>query len=118
MRATDPSATRPGSVDLTPGQLDLVRELLARHGVTDANRPVIFGSRARGHARRYSDLDLGFAGVPLPRARLSAVREALEESRLPMRVDVLNLQEAGPELREHVLEAAVALEDAIGSGQA
>lgn len=99
---------------LAQRDLDLVREILERNGVTTANQPVIFGSRATGRARRYSDLDVCFAGRPLGPRQLRRLREELDESRLPIRVDVLNLADASIGLREHALEDAVALADAVG----
>jgi predicted nucleotidyltransferase len=91
-----------------------VRSVLARNGVGEHNLPVIFGSRASGEARRYSDLDIGFAGEPVPSDALARIEEDLEESDLPIHVDVLNLAPASQQLREHALSAAVPLHLAIG----
>ena len=102
-------------VALSPLHLGLVRDILARNGVTDVNAPVLFGSRVTGRARRYSDLDIGFDGEPLSARQLAQLREDLEESSLPIRVDVLNFAEAGAELREHALAKAVPLELAVGA---
>ncbi|MDE2766057.1 MAG: nucleotidyltransferase domain-containing protein, partial [Chloroflexota bacterium] len=49
---------------------------------------------------RYSDLDLAVVGEePLPRPALSRLREAFEESNLPMRVDVLDWRAIPDSLR-------------------
>lgn len=101
-------------VALDPRDLELVRSIFQRNGVSDHNRPVIFGSRATGTARRYSDLDIGFAGEPLPASQLMTIRDELEESRLPINVDVLNFTQASEQLREHALENAVPLKLAVG----
>ncbi len=47
-----------------------------------------FGSRARGDFQRFSDLDLLVEGE-VPAATLSLIREALDESNLPFRVDLV-----------------------------
>lgn len=73
------------------------------------HRPVVFGSRAHGSARRYSDVDLGMAGAPLPIGHLARVNEALDDSALPYRVDVVNLAETSEEFRALALAGAVPL---------
>jgi predicted nucleotidyltransferase len=59
----------------------------------------VFGSRAAGTARRYSDIDVGLAGEPLLFDQLGRLREALEDSELPYRVDVVNLAETSDQFR-------------------
>jgi predicted nucleotidyltransferase len=76
-------------IELAPDHLAAVRRLVAIHAPECEVRA--FGSRVAGTAKPYSDLDLAFVGpgrIPLP--RLSALREAFQESELPMRVDVLD----------------------------
>jgi predicted nucleotidyltransferase len=46
------------------------------------------GSRVKGRARAASDLDLVVFTTAAQRALVAAVREALDESRLPFRVDL------------------------------
>jgi predicted nucleotidyltransferase len=51
----------------------------------------VFGSRYRGTAKNYSDLDLVFVGKEkLGINRTGELREAFQESNLPYRVDVLD----------------------------
>ena len=51
----------------------------------------VFGSRATGRARRYSDLDLAIdAGRPLTLDELARLAEAFRESDLPYRVDIVD----------------------------
>lgn len=78
----------PDMIDLAPGPMQTVRGLLAWH-VPDCEVRA-FGSRVCGHAKPHSDLDLVVMGPGrLPHARIAALREALEDSDLPIRVDVL-----------------------------
>jgi predicted nucleotidyltransferase len=46
-----------------------------------------FGSRINGKAKSYSDIDLAAFTKPEQRTQVSLLREALEESNLPFRVD-------------------------------
>lgn len=51
----------------------------------------IFGSRATGKAKKYSDYDVGIWGKkPVPPRILGLIEEALEESDLPYKVDVVD----------------------------
>ena len=73
--------------------LALVRKLLCQHAPN--HQFFAFGSRVvRGEADRqrvkpHSDLDLAYAGAPLPLATLFHLREAFSENDLPMRVDIV-----------------------------
>ncbi len=74
---------------LTAGELAEVRAILAAHLPPDVQVGV-FGSRASGPAKPYSDLDLVLEGdAPLPLALLAAPAEAFDESALPWKVDLL-----------------------------
>lgn len=72
----------------------------------------LFGSRARGDARRTSDIDIGlWPRAPLPAGLISELREALDESSIPYYVDVVDLTAVEPGLRERVLEEGVLWND-------
>ena len=59
---------------------------------------VLFGSRARREARSASDIDLAIrAKTPVPPAMLAEARQALEDSRVPFRVDLLDYAAASLE---------------------
>lgn len=63
----------------------------------------LFGSSATDSVRRSSDIDVAIEPLaPLPPGVLSAVREALEDSRVPYEVDVVDLSTAPEELRARV----------------
>ena len=70
---------------LPPEQMQLVLELANTHlpGV----EIWAYGSRVRGNPRRYSDLDLVAFANPGQRPLADNLREAFEESDLPIRVD-------------------------------
>ena len=77
-------------IDLSAEHRQIVRKLLAE--LLPASAHVwVFGSRATGRARRYSDLDLAIdAGRPLSLDEAALLREAFEESDLPYRVDLVD----------------------------
>ena len=77
------------SIDLNPNHLATVKAILEEHVPECEVRA--FGSRVTWTAKDYSDLDLAVVGEgPLDWRTLGRLKEAFEESALPMRVDVLD----------------------------
>ena len=76
-------------IDLNPNHLTTVERILAEHVPECQVRA--FGSRATWTAKDYSDIDLAVVGEgPLDWRTLGRLKEAFEESSLPMRVDLLD----------------------------
>ena len=68
----------------------------------------LFGSRARGEALPQSDVDIGvLPHEELPPGLLSRIRERLEESSVPWRVELVDLSEVDPDFRQAVLQEGV-----------
>ena len=89
------------SIDLNPNHLATVRAILAEHVPECEVRA--FGSRTTWTAKDYSDLDLAVSGEgPLDWRTLGRLKEAFEESVLPMRVDVLDWQATSESFQEVV----------------
>lgn len=85
-------------IDLKPEHLKTVLRILSEHA-PDVD-VLAFGSRVRGNARTYSDLDLAVRGrEPLPRSRVEALKDAFAESDLPFQVDVVDVNAVSPEFR-------------------
>ena len=92
---------KPAMIDLAPAHLASVRAILLRNvpGVT----VYAFGSRVSRRARKFSDLDLALLPEQALDWRvLARLREAFEESDLPITVDVIDWTQAGPEFKKQV----------------
>lgn len=77
-------------IDASPADLETVRCILREH--TPDLEAWAFGSRVSWTARGTSDLDIVLITTePLKVARLAEMREAFAQSRLPFRVDVIDL---------------------------
>jgi predicted nucleotidyltransferase len=88
-----------GAIDLSQAELAIVATILRTH-LPLGTRAWVFGSRATGSARRYSDLDLALEGEqPLSADVLGDIAEALSESDLPYKVDVIDLRSADSTFR-------------------
>lgn len=101
--------TRTGHIDVTADHRRLVLDILV------ANLPPniqiwVFGSRATGAARRYSDLDLAIdAGRPLTLDERAALSEAFSESDLPYRVDIVDWHSIDDRFRRMIATERVSL---------
>ena len=63
----------------------------------------LFGSYAKGQGRRLSDVDVAIdAPKDLPRGVIAQIREMLEESTVPLHVDLVDLRDATPAFGERV----------------
>ncbi len=88
-------------IHLSQSELDLVQTILQDYV---ANSSIwVFGSRATGNAKKYSDLDLCILEKhPLPTDTLINLQEAFSESDLPFRVDIVEWATLSPEFRQIV----------------
>lgn len=85
------------ALDIAPEHLAQVRAILAIH-LPAGVEVQVFGSRARGGAKRFSDLDLALKGKgPLDPVLLSTLADAFEVSALPWRVDLVDYHRLTPE---------------------
>ncbi len=69
---------------------------------------VLFGSRARGDYHSGSDIDIGI----LPRGKIdekkiSLLREQIDHSNIPYKVEVVNLAETSLTFRQQALKRAI-----------
>ncbi len=68
----------------------------------------LFGSWAQGQATSHSDIDIAVEPHrPLPAGMLANLRDRLEESHIPYRVEVVDLSKTDPYFRERVLKEGI-----------
>jgi predicted nucleotidyltransferase len=97
------------TLDLSEDHLAILRSVLAAH-LPAGSRACVFGSRAHGGARRYSDLDLALEwSRPLGLDMLARIAEALSESDLPFKVDIVDLATVEPVFRARVVADCIPL---------
>ncbi len=102
------------NVDLRPDHWAIVRDALRRH-VPD-RKVLAFGSRATWTAKDYSDLDLAImGGEPLSLRAVSALDEALVESDLPFRVDIVDWARIDDAFRSVIRRHGVSVQHPTGS---
>jgi type I restriction enzyme S subunit len=97
-------------VDLTPKHQMLVQDILLKH-ISDRIVKV-FGSRANGKAKTYSDLDIVVMGdSPLSVRTMRQLRDDFDESNLPFQVDVVDWAQADEKFRQIIMLDAVDFSD-------
>ncbi len=90
-------------IDLPLAQLETVKQILAER--VPGHEVRVFGSRIKQMAKAWSDLDLVVVGASkLERDVLYNLKETLEESDLPIRVDVLDWYAISPEFKAVINE--------------
>lgn len=79
------------------------------------SRPVtvyLYGSWARGEEKKTSDIDIAILSKQgLPVHIIMEIRDALEESTVPYRVDVVDLSKVDEKIKQKVLEEGVIWKD-------
>jgi predicted nucleotidyltransferase len=99
--------TRP--LDIAPEHLAQVQAILKAH-LPAGVRVQVFGSRARGGAKPFSDLDLALvAEGPVDQAVLARLADAFEESSLPWRVDLIDWSAISDSFRDAIRGDLVAM---------
>ena len=79
---------------------------------------VAFGSRVKGNARKYSDLDLAIRGEEeLDFSRYARLRLAFEESALPIHVDILDWHSIPERFRDNIERIHVLVQKRTGQSE-
>jgi uncharacterized protein len=100
-------------VDLMEDHRRLVLQILRAH-LPERTSVWLFGSRATGRAKRYSDINLAIdAGRPLTLDEIARLAEALSESDLPYRVDLVDWQGLDDGWRQAIASERIAFDRAF-----
>lgn len=90
-------------IDLSTENLILLKNIISKYIPECEIR--VFGSRVNGTAKPYSDIDIALkCASPIDRRTMSRLKEVLQESTLPIRVDVLDWYSISDEFREVIQE--------------
>ena len=82
------------SLMISPQELNIVKTIF-QNRMPSGIKVFVFGSRATGTAGKFSDLDLAIDAnqTPLDFFKTAELREAFDESDLPYKVDIVDLNE-------------------------
>lgn len=97
-------------IDIRPDLWKIVRDILHKH--VPQYEVWAFGSRAKGKAKPYSDLDLAIiSDTPLSLETTAAMAEEFSESDLPWRVDVVDWATTSESFRKIIEREKIVLID-------
>jgi len=68
---------------------------------------ILFGSRARDVAHRYSDYDIALVGVDMDHRTERRLKEALDDRLGIFTVDLIDMGKVDPEFKEIILQSGV-----------
>ena len=98
----------PAELQTLRDALDEVRRIAVEVLASSGAAIILFGSAASGRFGPASDIDVAVdPAEPLAPGLLATLRERLEESRVPYRVEVLDLSAVDATFRERVLANGV-----------
>ncbi len=88
--------------------LDILKEFLLKGLKDEPVKVYLFGSRATGKNRPGSDVDIGLLpNGKINSIKISMLKEDIEESDIPYKVDIVNLSETSEDFRRHALQGAI-----------
>ena len=81
-----------------------IRNIIFQFIDPNENKIFIFGSRATGKAKKFSDYDVGIEGKkPIAWEMMALAEEMFEESDLPFKVDLVDFSLVSDKFRETAL---------------
>ena len=101
------------NITVSSHEMRMIADILQTHAV-DCH-VLAFGSRTKGNAKPYSDLDLAFVqknGDPLGISRIDTLKLAFSESDIPYMVDVVDYNTASPAFRSTIDPSSIVLQKA------
>jgi predicted nucleotidyltransferase len=98
------------TIDLRPDYLELVKTILRKH-LPESTKIYAFGSRAKGTAKPFSDLDLAIDadGKKLPAKVMTNLRSDFEESNLDYKIDIIDFNDISPEFKKIVEQRKISI---------
>ncbi|MDX1921054.1 MAG: nucleotidyltransferase domain-containing protein [Candidatus Caenarcaniphilales bacterium] len=95
-------------IDLQPAHRQYVEKILSEAGLLEYT--FVFGSRAQGKAKKYSDLDLLIKSPEkIEYKALLNLKEEFEESNLPFKVDIVDWHGLTSAFKEEFMKTAIKL---------
>lgn len=93
------------AIQIKKSELEYIKSIL--HSLLPNAKILIFGSRSRQTARKFSDIDIAIDnGSPLPLEILSKLEEQFSESDLPFKVDLIDYNRVSQEFKDFILKEA------------
>ena len=80
---------------------ETIKDIISKHLDMTDYHVFLFGSRAEGTGRKFSDVDIGIEGKkPVPSSKMVQIKDEFEESDLPFTVDVVDFSTVSPRFKK------------------
>ncbi|MGA2350287.1 MAG: nucleotidyltransferase domain-containing protein [Terracidiphilus sp.] len=107
---------KPPTIDIRSAEWEIVSSILERH--VPCLEVWAFGSRVKGTAKPFSDLDLAILGSqPLTLSTLAELADDFSESDLPFKVDIVDWATTSERFRKVIEEERVVLRHPLQNQQ-
>lgn len=88
--------------------LELTKEIILKHIDCKKFKVFLFGSRACGNEKFYSDIDIGILGKEkLNSVVIANIENELEESIVPYNVDIVDFSKVDKDFKRYALEKII-----------
>ncbi len=89
-------------IDIEPKVLEKISQILKNHLPDENTDFYIFGSRAKGRAKQYSDIDIAIddSGQKIDDLTKLKIESEFEESTIPYKIDVIDLNDITEDFRK------------------
>lgn len=95
---------------LDKSKTNLIKEIISKHLDLEKCSVFIFGSRARGTSRKFSDVDIGIeSSEGISDSTLIKIEEDLENSDLPFTVDVVDFSKVSDKFKKFSKKTTISL---------
>jgi len=95
---------------LNNNQIQLIKNIVNPILPNSSYKVFIFGSRATGKNRQFSDVDLGILGsCELDSDKISQITDEFEDSDLPFRVNVVDFAKVSDKFKEQALDKIISI---------
>lgn len=86
----------------------LLRDIINKHPLSKNASVFLYGSCARGDNHKKSDIDIAISPyTKLPHGQLADLRATIEESSIPYRVDLIDLNDTSDSFKTTILTEAI-----------
>lgn len=94
-------------VNLEDKYIKLLKEIISKYLVN--YQLYLYGSRAKGTARRFSDVDIAINSLELNSLILSKIKFDIEESTIPYSVDILDYNSISEDFKNLISSSLIQL---------
>ncbi|MBI2996472.1 MAG: nucleotidyltransferase domain-containing protein [Candidatus Melainabacteria bacterium] len=85
--------------------IDIVKKIVLENIPKDKFNIFLFGSRVREKHRQRADIDIGVKGnTKLDKKIIWEIKDTIEESIVPYKVDIIDFVDVNPEFKEEALK--------------